>query len=93
MPRYNYQCSACQECMELMHSMSIVMEDCPKCESKGTLVKQLNIPNLNIGKVKSNKVGGVVKNAIEEYRKLNETEKHVWDDLDIEKIIQEKSNK
>ena len=56
-------------------------------------MKQLTIPNLNIGKVKSNKVGGVVKNAIEEYRKLNETEKHVWDDLDIEKIIQEKSNK
>jgi putative FmdB family regulatory protein len=62
MPNYVYECSDCEEVMEIYHSMSEDRTDCEACGAKSTLNK---IPEVPIY-VKSNTSGNVVKQHIEE---------------------------
>ena len=39
MPRYVYECSACEERFEVSHSMSHEQDECKLCGSLGTLKK------------------------------------------------------
>lgn len=39
MPRYVYECSACEERFEISHSMSHEQDECKLCNSLGTLKK------------------------------------------------------
>ena len=69
MGRYDYLCSECQYVFEARHSAKVVINDCPKCEKKGSLSKIMNKPRINNTLYKPTKAGSVVKKTIEEMKK------------------------
>jgi len=89
MPRYNYKCEACHEELELVHSMMDVATDCTICEAKGVLKKQLTIPRINSSPI-SSKTGAIVKRAIKDYKQRVNDEQGVWQDFDVESLLEEK---
>jgi putative FmdB family regulatory protein len=89
MPRYNYLCISCNSVVEIIHSMTDVATDCTVCEAKGTLKKQLTIPRINSAPTPP-KTGAVVKKAIKDYKQRISDERGVWDDFDVESLLEEK---
>ena len=75
--------------MELMHSMSEKIVDCPRCNTKNSLEKQISIPRINTTAQVSRSVGAAVKQAISEYKERVSVEKGVWDGFDVEALIEE----
>jgi len=65
MPSYVYECSACEEVVEVFHSMSYEKKDCDICGAESTLRK---IPEVPIY-VKSNNAGKIVKQHIEDAKR------------------------
>ena len=65
MPSYVYECSDCEEVIEVFHSMSFEKTDCELCGSKNTLKK---IPEVPIY-VKKKNAGNIVKKHIEDAKK------------------------
>jgi len=49
MPTYLYFCSHCQKEFEEFHSISFVLENCPKCEAEGQEVKLQKLINYASG--------------------------------------------
>tara|TARA_R100000152_G_C6782181_1_gene218828 strand:- start:321 stop:563 length:243 start_codon:yes stop_codon:yes gene_type:complete len=70
-PSYVYECSDCEEVVEVFHSMSTEKTDCDICGSKNSLIK---IPEVPIY-VKSNTAGKVVKKHIEDVKQQVREEK------------------
>ena len=66
MPTYVYKCSNCDHLFEANHSYKERLIDCPACDRKNTLKKQLNTPIqlLKSTKMGKNKAGSVVKAEI-----------------------------
>jgi putative FmdB family regulatory protein len=71
MPTYIYKCEKCLHLFEAFHTYKERLQDCPECEEKNVLKKQLNTPVQLIHKPpqKKQKPGEVVK---EEIRKNKE---------------------
>ena len=44
MPSYVYECSACEEVVEVFHSMSCEKKDCDICGAENTLRKIPEVP-------------------------------------------------
>ena len=65
MPSYVYECSDCEEIIEVFHSMSEEKTDCEICGSENTLKKIPEVPFY----VKKNSAGSVVKQHIEDTKK------------------------
>ena len=75
MPKYLYHCGDCDERFNTFHLMSEILEQCEKCEGKGSL-KKLPLFPINLNKVdKKQKVGDVVKHHIEEAKDEIEKDK------------------
>jgi len=89
MPRYNYKCSECNEEIELVHSMSEVATDCPLCKAEASLKKQLSVPRIQT-KTVPGKTGAVVKRAIKQYKERIANEQGVWEDFEIEEMLEGK---
>ena len=89
MPRYNYKCNHCESIIEIVHSMMETATDCTICDSKDALKKQLTIPRINSSTIPT-KVGAVVKRAIKEYKQRVNAEGGVWEDFDVESLLEEK---
>ena len=76
MPRYSYKCTKCDYQYDTMHSYKIVLTDCPACDGRNSLKKMLNnfttkIENNN----QEDKVGSVVKDSIEDFKRELKEEK------------------
>ena len=74
--------------MEIVHSMSNLETDCPKCNSENTLKKELSIPRVRTSDA-PRKVGGVVKQTISEYKERVATERGVWENFDVDEMLKE----
>jgi len=74
MPKYSYICSDCDVRSEFYHSMSDKISDCPVCGCVDSLTKLPSRFSLNNHK-KEKKVGDLVKESIEDFRKELEQEK------------------
>ena len=72
MPRYLYNCTACDTVLEKTHSYKDTLTDCPQCKTSGSLKKIMSPVKIN----KSNKVttskksGEIVKDHIEDNRHI-----------------------
>tara|TARA_R100000231_G_scaffold109638_2_gene81178 strand:- start:157 stop:399 length:243 start_codon:yes stop_codon:yes gene_type:complete len=71
MPSYVYECSACQEILEVFHSMNDEKKDCDICGAVNTLRK---IPEVPIY-VKNNNAGKIVKQHIEDAKRQVQEDK------------------
>ena len=71
LPRYQYKCGECGEDLVVAHLSSEVLEDCPKCESLGSLIKQLTTfrATTSKSKTRSQKVGEVTEEFIKDARR------------------------
>ena len=69
MPRYQYRCKACEEVSTIYHPSSETQSVCPKCDSGSTLVKLLTTFTTKKKGTKSNKIGQVTEQFIEDSRK------------------------
>jgi len=77
-PRYIYQCSACQEFSEVNRSVTDTRVDCELCDTKQSLIKFLGKPINSINPLKNKKnrrTGEVVCATIEEVKKEIKKEK------------------
>tara|TARA_R100000808_G_scaffold367_1_gene2047 strand:- start:15553 stop:15822 length:270 start_codon:yes stop_codon:yes gene_type:complete len=77
MPRYTYECETCKEVFDLVHSMSHKPTERDECEKECVLNKipaKLTILNSKSSE-SGKKVGTVVKNSIEEFKKDLKQEK------------------
>jgi putative FmdB family regulatory protein len=77
MPTYRYKCSACNEELEIFHSMSEEATDCTLCKSSGTLVKQISM-SPRVVKTKpagTNRPGGLVNQYIKDVKQELKEEK------------------
>ncbi len=70
MPRYNYQCSACEHTETVFMSMSETLEDCPECGEKNSMVKLFNKFFSKSIVENKQKVGSVTKEYIEKNREI-----------------------
>ena len=70
MPRYNYQCSVCQHTQTVFLSMAEVLEDCPECGEKKSMVKLFSKFFSNSTTEDKQKVGNVTKEYIEKNREI-----------------------
>jgi len=68
MPRYQYRCKACEEVSTIYHPSSESQSVCPKCDSGPTLVKLLTTFATKKKGTKSNKIGQVTEQFIEDSR-------------------------
>ena len=70
LPRYQYKCGECGEDLVVAHLSTEVLEDCPKCESLGSLTKQLTTFRATTSKsnTRSQKVGEVTEEFIKDAR-------------------------
>jgi putative FmdB family regulatory protein len=75
MPRYQYRCKACEEVSTIYHPSSETQSACPKCDSDSTLVKLLTTFTTRKKGTKSNKVGQVTEQFIEDSRQELEQQK------------------
>lgn len=66
MPKYVYHCDNCQQEFETVHGMKETCEECELCGFNGHLTR---IPQLT-KIIYKNDVGGKVKDAIEENKKI-----------------------
>ena len=73
MPRYHYQCEACEYEHHTRHGMSEVEVVCPSCKQE-TLFRVMPYLNYSAGSGEE-KVGNVVKRSIEEARQAIKEEK------------------
>tara|TARA_R100001079_G_C4448714_1_gene152476 strand:+ start:1921 stop:2163 length:243 start_codon:yes stop_codon:yes gene_type:complete len=79
MPNYVYECSECEEIIEVFHSMSYEKKDCDLCGAENTLRK---IPEVPIY-VKTNNSGKVVKKHIEDTKnQIREDKKNMTKDYE-----------
>lgn len=80
MPRYTYECETCKEVFDLVHSMSNKAARREDCEKECLLKKipaELTILNSNSDE-SGNRVGTIVKDSIEEFKKdLNKEKKRL----------------
>ena len=74
MPKYYYLCSDCGTECHFYHSMNERMTDCAICDNPGTLIKKPSNFSLNKQK-KERKIGDLVKESIEDFRKDLEKDK------------------
>ncbi len=78
MPRYKFQCSACEHIQIVFMRMSDVLENCEQCHLSGTMEKQFDkfYSPSNINKnTRGNKVGSVTKEYIEKNREILKQQK------------------
>ncbi len=78
MPRYKYQCSACEEVKTYFHAMEEVMQNCEICGGVETLEKLLTTPFIkkqHLFDSTEQKVGELTKQYIEENRKILDEQK------------------
>tara|TARA_B100000287_G_scaffold270176_1_gene254327 strand:- start:21 stop:263 length:243 start_codon:yes stop_codon:yes gene_type:complete len=66
MPLYTYYCNVCKEEVDYKHKMSVVLEDCEICQTKGSLNKAVGRIGHKTG-VKT-RIGDVVKDSIKNAR-------------------------
>ena len=74
MPRYDYRCLKCDSNMIINHGMDDAETDCPLCEEKGSLIKEISFFTA-IKKEFSKKTGDIVKEFIEESKEEISKEK------------------
>lgn len=75
MPIFKYSCENCNEITKVIHMIGDDLEECPHCDSKGTLVRLLNKPYVTKTKENSNTTGDITKKFIEENREILEQQK------------------
>jgi len=68
MPRYVYRCDKCDTQLEVVHSLSVSLEDCTICLSKSTL-KRIPQPSFLVKKKAHKGAGKVVEKNISESKK------------------------
>ena len=69
MPRYAYKCEACNAEFIIAHSHKEVLEECKICNTNGTVVKLLTIPQYKIKTAQQHKIGDVTEEFIKEAQK------------------------
>ena len=74
MPRYEYRCLDCQECVVLTHAAGDAASGCPSCGPDSTLERLYSFSIKKPVKSKT-KVGNLVKSHIEEAREELRKEK------------------
>ena len=76
MPKYCYKCKECEYEFEVRHGMKEKLYDCENCNNEQSLTRIPQLTNIqrttDVGK---QKVGSLVKEYIEENKKLLEREK------------------
>ena len=77
MPKYVYRCEECEYEFEIRHSMGETVDKCISCEAENCLVR---IPQMQFHKKSTRfenkkKTGSLVKEYIEENRKILKEEK------------------
>ena len=77
MPIYKYLCSECEQESVYMHPSEELKDDCEKCNSRNSLSKMLNRPNIikNNPENKDGKVGEITKKYIEDNREILKQQK------------------
>jgi putative FmdB family regulatory protein len=74
-PIFKYSCENCDEITKVIHMIGDDLEDCPHCNSEGSLVRLLNKPYVTKIKENSNATGDLTKKFIEENREILEQQK------------------
>lgn len=71
MPSYDYECENCGFKFRVSHSIMEKMTDCVECDTSEALVRYSQSQNLTTftDKTGNKKVGSVVKESIEEFRR------------------------
>ena len=76
MPKYCYRCKECEYQFEVRHSMKEKLYDCENCNNEQSLTRIPQLTNIkrdtNVGK---QKVGSIVKDHIEENRRILKEQK------------------
>ena len=88
MPIYKYECKSCNEIISFMHDYSELRYDCPKCESKNSLVKLLGKPIIRKGSTKNkddSNTGDITKKFIEENRDILNKQKKEYSSKEYDK--------
>lgn len=75
MPRYRFQCSACNEIQTVFLRMSETLEDCLECGAKNSMNKVFDKFFSLSSKEKEHKVGSVTKEYIEKNREILKQQK------------------
>ena len=84
MPIYSYKCKECEHQFETRHGITEKLYDCENCDNEQTLMRIPQITNFEKKEINSNnKEGSLVKEFIEENKKILQEEKKqriVYDD-------------
>ncbi len=80
MPRYAYRCDKCDTDITIQHLSDEVVNDCPKCETQGSLTKQLTTFRTNKKQLRKQKVGDTTEKFIQTSRdELRQQKKELED--------------
>ena len=77
MPKYIYECGACEETLEVRHSIKEKLSDCPTCKEEGSLKRIPSMPTIvKTTTTRGNdKPGTLVKRFIEDAKSEISSEK------------------
>tara|TARA_B000000557_G_C20733055_1_gene425132 strand:- start:653 stop:913 length:261 start_codon:yes stop_codon:yes gene_type:complete len=75
MPRYRFQCTACNQIQTVFLRMSETLEDCSECGAKNSMNKVFDKFFSSSSKETEHKVGSVTKEYIEKNREILEKQK------------------
>ena len=76
MPKYCYKCSICDSEIEVRHGMTERLEDCEVCDNQGVLTRIPQLTNfVRKESSGSQKTGSLVKEYIEENKRILKEEK------------------
>jgi len=76
-PRYKYNCTACEEIVTIFHTLDEIYSDCEQCGCTGSMARLLSKPFIIKQQTDSNRtqVGELTKKYIKENRELLKQEK------------------
>jgi len=75
-PVYCYKCLECESEIEVRHGMTERLEDCKLCDNQGVLIRIPQLTNIvRKQKQSDKKTGSLVKEFIEENKKILKEEK------------------
>ena len=76
MPKYTYKCKECDHAFEVVHGMSMKLQNCDACSRNGSLFRVPSITySMKSDTSSENKTGEIVKEFISDVKKEVEEQK------------------
>ena len=75
MPKYCYKCTECSGEYEVRHSIAERLEDCKVCNTEGVLIRIPQLTNIIKKEESERETGSLVKEYIEENKRILKQER------------------